>query len=131
MGSSGNSCGSTNLACSSQLSTPCGGGITTHFTMVGADPNIRLPEFHGEGLEDPEKHLYICEKIWEAKQITDEDTKVAQLVITFRDCVVYWYMGLIVKIPQGAPTTIADVKKALINEFHRASSKDQFMNEMI
>jgi hypothetical protein len=40
-------------------------------------------------------------------------------------------MGLVVKIPQGATTTITDVKKALINEFQRPSSKDQFMNEMI
>jgi hypothetical protein len=40
-------------------------------------------------------------------------------------------MILIVKNTQGAPTTIADVKKALINEFQRPSSEGQFMNEMI
>jgi hypothetical protein len=33
--------------------------------------------------------------------------------------------------PQGKPTTAADVKKELINEFQRLSSKDQYMNEMI
>jgi hypothetical protein len=44
--------------------------------MVGHDPTIRLPEFLGEATEDPEKHLSICENIWEAKQITDEDTKL-------------------------------------------------------
>jgi hypothetical protein len=85
--------------------------------MVGVDPTIRLPEFRGEGSEDPEKHLFICEKIWEAKKITDEDTKVAQLAITFRDRALDWYMGLVVNSPQGAPTTVVDVKKALINEF--------------
>jgi len=47
----------------------------------------------------------------------DEDKKVAQLAITLRDRVLDCYMGLTVKIPQGALTTIADVKKALINEF--------------
>jgi hypothetical protein len=37
------------------------------FTMVVADLTIRLPKFHGEGSEDPEKHIFICQKIWEAK----------------------------------------------------------------
>jgi hypothetical protein len=36
-------------------------------------------------LEDPEKNFFIYENIWEAKKITDEDTKLAQLAITFRD----------------------------------------------
>jgi len=67
--------------------------------MVGADPTIRLPEFHGEGSEDLENHLFICEKIWAAKQITNEDTKVVQLAITLRDCALDWYMGLTVNIP--------------------------------
>jgi hypothetical protein len=44
--------------------------------MAGHDPTIRLPKFKGEASKDPEKHLFICEKIWEANQITDEDTKL-------------------------------------------------------
>jgi hypothetical protein len=48
------------------------------------DPTIRLPEFKGEASEDPEKHLFICENIWEEKHITDEDTKLAQLDIMLR-----------------------------------------------
>jgi hypothetical protein len=130
-GSSGNSSKSISSTSSSQVSTPHRGGSTTNFTMAGVDPTIRLPEFRGEGSEDPEKHLFICENIWVAKKITDEDTKVAQLAITFRDHTLDWYMGLTVNSPQGAPTTVADVKKALINEFQRPSSEDQFMNEMI
>jgi hypothetical protein len=90
--------------------------------MAGADPTLRLPEFCGEGLDDPEKNLFICENIWEAKQITDEDTKVAQLAITFRDRAMEWYMDLTVNSPWGVPTTIVDVKKALINEFQRPGS---------
>jgi hypothetical protein len=54
--------------------------------MVGHDPTIRLLEFKGEVSEDPKKHLFICENIWEAKQITDEDTKLEKLSITLRDC---------------------------------------------
>jgi hypothetical protein len=85
--------------------------------MAGVDPTIQLPKFHGEGSEDPEKHLFICENIWAAKQIIDEDTKVVQLAITFKNCALDWFMSLAVNNPQGAPTTITDVKKELINEF--------------
>jgi hypothetical protein len=115
-GTSGNSSGSTSSTSSSQLSTPHRGGIA-NFTMEGEDPIIRLPKFHGEGSEDPKKHLFICENIWEAKQIIDEDTKVAHLTITFRNHTLDWFMSLAVNSPQGAPTTIVDVKKELINEF--------------
>jgi hypothetical protein len=68
-------------------------------------------------VEDLEKKLFICENIWAAKKIRNEDTKVAQMEITFRDRTLYWYMGLAVNIPQGAPTTITYVKKELMNEF--------------
>jgi hypothetical protein len=45
--------------------------------MTGHDPTIRLPKFWGEASEDPKNHLFICENIWEAMQIIDEDTKLA------------------------------------------------------
>ena len=91
--------------------------------MVGQDPSIRLPEFRGEASEDPEKNLFICEKIQEENQITDEDTKLVQSVITLRDHTLDWYMSLAVKITPGVKRTIADVKKLLINEFHNPKSK--------
>jgi hypothetical protein len=99
--------------------------------MAGHDPTIRLPKFKGEASKDIEKHLFICENIWEAKQITDEDTKLAQLDITLRDCALDWYMSLVVNSPPGTTRTIADVNKLLINEFQKPSSEDQYMNEMI
>jgi hypothetical protein len=74
-----------NPSSSIQLSTPSRGG-TNFFTMVGKDLTIRLPKFHGKGSEDLDKHLFIFENIWADKKITDKDTKVAQLAITFRDC---------------------------------------------
>jgi hypothetical protein len=58
--------------------------------MEGLDPTIRLLEFKGEASEDPEKHLFIFEKIWEEKQITYEETKLAQLAITLRDHALDW-----------------------------------------
>jgi hypothetical protein len=78
--------------------------------MAGHDLTIRLLEFRGEASEDPEKQLFICEKIWEAKHITDEDTKLAQLAITLRDRALDWYMSLDVNSPHGLPKTIVDVK---------------------
>jgi hypothetical protein len=89
--------------------------------MSEEDQTIRLLEFHGEGSEDTKKHLFICENIWEGKQIMNEDTKVAQPSITFRNHTLDWYMSLAVNNPQGALTTFADAKKELINEFQRPS----------
>jgi hypothetical protein len=60
-GSNSKSASSTS---SSQVSTPRGGGSSTNFTMEGKDPTIKLSEFRGDGSNDPEKHLFICEKIW-------------------------------------------------------------------
>jgi hypothetical protein len=99
--------------------------------MAGHDPTIRLLEFWGEASEDPEKHLFICEKIWEAKKITDEDKNLMKLSFTLRDRALDWYMSLNVSSPQGVPNIIADMKKLLINKFQKPSSKDQYMNEMI
>ena len=99
--------------------------------MARHDPMIELPEFQGESSEDSEKHLFIYEKVSEAKHITDEDTKLAQLAITLRDHVLDWYISLTVNNPPGTTRTIAYIKNLLINEFHKPSSEDQYMNEMI
>jgi hypothetical protein len=68
-------------------------------------------------LKDPKKHLFIYEKIWETKQIIDEDTKLVQLTITLRYCTLDWYMSLATNNPLGTSKTIVDIKKLLINEF--------------
>jgi hypothetical protein len=120
-----------NSARINQVSTSRGGGSIEKFTMEGQDPIIRLPEFHGEGSEDPKKNIFICEKNWTAKHIIDKDTKVPQLSITFIDCALHRYMGLIVNNSIGAPTFVVEVKRKLINEFEKSSLEDQFMNEMI
>jgi hypothetical protein len=73
----GETTGGASLGSTRQVSTLRGGGSSSIFKMVGHDPTIRLLEFRGEATEDPEKHLFICAKIWEAKQVIDEDTKLA------------------------------------------------------
>jgi hypothetical protein len=114
-----------------QLSTPHESSSSTQFKMAGQDPTIRLPEFRGEASEDLVKNLFIYEKIWEENHITYEDTNLVQLAITLRDHALDWYMSLDVNSPQGVLKTIADVKKLLVDEFQKPSSKDQYMNEMI
>jgi hypothetical protein len=108
----------------SQVYTPRGVNGST-FRMAGHDPTIRLLEFKGEASEDPEKNLFICEKIWEAKQITDEETKLEQLYIMLRDNTLGWYMILATNSLPRTTKTIGDIKKLLINEFRKPSSKDQ------
>jgi hypothetical protein len=75
--------------------------------------------------------LFIYAKIWEAKQITDEDTKLTQLDITLRDCALDWYMSLNMNSVPGTTRTLGDIKKLLINEFQKPSSEDQYMNDII
>jgi hypothetical protein len=72
----GETTGGAILGSNSQISTPHKDNISTQFKMAGHDPKIRLPKFQGEASEDPEKKLFICEKIWEEKKITDDDTKL-------------------------------------------------------
>jgi hypothetical protein len=100
----------------SQVSTPCVGS-SSKFRMAGLDPTIRLPKFKGEASEDTEKHLFIYENIWEVKQITYEENKLAQLAITLRDHALDFYMSLAANSPLGTTRTIRDIKKLLINEF--------------
>jgi hypothetical protein len=115
----------------SQIYTSHEGSSSTQFKIAGHVPTIRLLEFRGEASEDPEKHLFIYKKIWEANHITYGDTKLAQLAIKLRDLGLDWYMQLDINSPPREKMTIADVKRLLINEFQKLSSEDQYMNEMI
>jgi hypothetical protein len=67
----------------------------------------------------------------EKNQITNKDTKVAQLEITFRDLTLYKYISLVAKNPMKTHITVTEVKRQLINEFQKPISEDHFMNEMI
>ena len=75
--------------------------------------------------------MFICAKIWELKQIMDEDTKLVQLVITPRDYTLDWYTSLETNSATGMMRTLVDIKNLLINEFQKPSLEDQHMNEMI
>lgn len=38
--------------------------------------DLRMPIFHGNGFEDPQQHLFLCEAIWDAKQIQEQNAKI-------------------------------------------------------
>ena len=48
-------------------------------------PQVNLPIFKGTGSEDPEQFWFLCEAVWNAKNITDLDVRTAQLITSFRD----------------------------------------------
>jgi hypothetical protein len=37
---------------------------------------MRLPIFMGDGSEDPDQHWFLCEAVWNIKNVTDEDVKI-------------------------------------------------------
>jgi hypothetical protein len=117
----GETTGGSNSGNPSKVSTSCGGGSSSIFRMAH-DPTIKLLEFRGEAMEYPEKNLFICEKMWEAKKIIDEDTKLVQLPIMLRDYTLDWYMSLDTNITPGMTRTLDDIKKLLINEFQKSIS---------
>ena len=41
--------------------------------------NIKLPIFRGPRAKDPEQHFFICEAVWNIKQVQNDDIKRAQL----------------------------------------------------
>jgi len=71
--------------------------------MVGGE--MKLPLFHGNGSEDPQQHWFLCEAIWRVKKVTDANMKVAQIVTTFRDCTLNWYM----KFSGGQNKTLGEI----------------------
>jgi hypothetical protein len=56
---------------------------------------MRLPIFRGDGSEDPDQHWFLCEAIWNIKNIADKAVKRNQFSTTLRDRVLSWYMNLV------------------------------------
>jgi hypothetical protein len=46
-----------------------------------------------EGDEDPKQHWFICEKFWDATDITDEAKQMAQFGVPFRARALTWFMN--------------------------------------
>ena len=64
--------------------------------------------------------------MWTAKSITDQDTKRAQLVTSFRDRALTWFM----KFSSTQNHALADIKAAMIKEFKKPKSESQCITEL-
>lgn len=88
--------------------------------------DIQLPAFRGIGLEDLDQHWFLCEAVWNIKQLVDNDIKMVQLTTTFRYRVLNWFM----KYTNGQERTLADVKVAFTAEFKKPKSEYQCITEL-
>ena len=67
---------------------------------IMAGNNIKLPIFNGNGLEDPEKHSFLCESIWSVQQVQYEVKKQVKMITTMRGYALDWYIKLSI-VPAG------------------------------
>ena len=68
--------------------------------MVGND--IKFSIFNGNGVEDPEKHWFLCESMWSMRQVQDEAIIKDQRITNLRGSALDWYMKLYV-VPTRIP----------------------------
>lgn len=80
---------------------------------------LRMPVFNGNGSQDREQHMFVCEAIWTAKQVHDQNAQIMQLVTTFRDRALVWYMKFHTMTLTGAMRSLEEIKNALIVEFKK------------
>jgi hypothetical protein len=62
--------------------------------------DMRLPIFRGDGSEDPDHNWFLCEAVWNIKNVTDEAVKRDQFSTTLRDHALSWYMKLVQGLAQ-------------------------------
>ena len=89
---------------------------------------MRLPIFRGDGSEDLDQHWFLCEVVWNIKNVTDKVVKRAQLSTTLRDHTLRWYMKLVQGLSQPKP--LNEIKNALIVEFKKPKSESQCIIEI-
>ena len=94
--------------------------------MAHVNDDIKLPVFRGTGSEDPEQLWFLCEAVWTAKNIMDQNTRTAQLVTSFRDQALTWFM----KFSSTQNYVLVDIKKAMIKEFKKPKSESQSITEL-
>ena len=53
--------------------------------------SIHIPIYEGE--EDPIWHWFICERMWDAADVTDDDKKITQFAGVLRKRALTWYIN--------------------------------------
>ena len=96
--------------------------------MEGDD--TKLPLFHGNETDDPEKYWFLCEVVWTIKQTTDDEVKKGQLVTTLRGQVLDWFMKFIQVPTRTLAKTLNEDRKGLIEELWKPKSEVQYIIEL-
>jgi hypothetical protein len=109
----------------SPQSTITSSSVSTQTGNLGSSmvDEMRLPIFRGDGSEDPDQHWFLCEAVWNIKNITDEVVKRNQFSTTLRDRALSWYMKLVQGLAQPKP--LNEIKNALVAEFKKPKSESQ------
>ena len=94
--------------------------------MAHMNDDIKLLVLKGTGSEDPEQFWFLCKAVWTAKNIMDQDIRRAQLVTSFRDRDLTWFM----KFSSTQNHALDDIKAAMIKEFKKPKSKSQCITEL-
>ena len=74
---------------------------------------LKIPIFHGNGMEDMEQHWFVCEAIWSIKKTTNDRMKIALLETTFRDGALLWYMKFKSTTPIGVGRTLVEIQEVV------------------
>jgi hypothetical protein len=84
---------------------------------------MRIPIFRGDGSEYPDQHWFLCEDVWNIKNVTDEAVKRNQFSTALRNSALSWYMKLAQGLAQPKP--LNQIKNALIAEIKKTKSESQ------
>ena len=94
--------------------------------MAHMTNDIKLPVLKGTRSEDPEQFWFLWEVVWTAKNITDPVVRTVQLITSFRDWALTWFM----KFSSTQSHSLDDIKEAIIKEFKKPKSESQCITEL-
>jgi hypothetical protein len=92
------------------------------------EDEMRLPIFRGDGSEDPDQLWFLCEDVWNIKNVTKEAVKSTYFSTTQRDRALSWYMKLVQGLAHPKPPN--QIKNALIKKFKKPKLESQCIIEL-
>ena len=95
-----------------------------------AGDEMKLPIFHGNDTDDPEKYWFLCELIWTARQTVNDIIKKSQLETTLRGRALDWYMKFMLVPRGGTMKKLDEIRKGLFEEFKKLKYEAQYITEL-
>lgn len=86
----------------------------------------KLPEFTGDGKEDPLRHYHTCETIWSANGVTNQNDWVQQFLATLRGVAIDWYSD----VDKQKVATWANLQKEFTKEFRLLHDDNEIVTEI-